>query len=314
MQMWHHIVPVRFRNGISQARCLQTALFFAALLSLCLASPAMAQTTSGQNVFGVATTQANEIFQASYLILEGIGVLGVLGVAAMAMTGRMPWGWAFAVMGALMLIKMAAPMRNWVQEMATTASNTPTGTAANNTNIRSVAEVVRTAGKDKLFSDGQQILYVFSGITVIALGILSMFGRFQWKWLAAVAGGLMILNWGGNIVSDFTGSGLGSLLTTGTGPTPLPTALGSSVANAEAIADRTAKQGQYIVYALGGLGVMGLAAMAMMGRFSWNWFFALVGGLMLVAGVSQGITYMTGGAQNPFDQQLQTSILNTPIP
>jgi type IV secretory pathway VirB2 component (pilin) len=39
---------------------------------------------------------------------------------------------------------------------------------------------------------------------------------------------------------------------------------------------------------------MGLGIMAFFGRFQWNWFFMLVGGLILVAGAAAGIDYLTG--------------------
>jgi hypothetical protein len=34
--------------------------------------------------------------------------------------------------------------------------------------------------------------------------------------------------------------------------------------------------------------------MAMLGRFQWRWFFAIVGGLLILAGLNQGLQYITG--------------------
>jgi type IV secretory pathway VirB2 component (pilin) len=245
-----------------------------AVLAVCLCF-ALSQGALAQNVFGVATTQANDIFGAARTILEGIGLLGALGVAAMAMTGRMPWGWAFAVMGALLLIKMAPGLQSWVQQMASA------GTGGNN--AQGVAETIKTASKMHLYQDGRIILYVFSGIAIVCLAILSMFGRFQWKWLAAVIVGIIILDWSESIISEFTGDG-----------TMSQSAIGDSLIETETLADRTARQGQYIIYGIGGVAILGLASMAMMGRFSWNWFFAVTGGLLLIASVNFGLQYISG--------------------
>jgi hypothetical protein len=260
---------------------------------LAFGSCALAQGTAPA-VFQVATDQANSIFEASYTILQGLGMLSVLGLAGMAMTGRMPWGWAFALMAALILARIAVPMRGWVQQVATASAVTGKG------NFSEVTATVKS-GNMIIVGDVRDILYAFAGLMVACLAILSVFGRFQWKWLACVVGGLFLVGSTVNIVLDYTNPF----------PFGLPGALpndqvGDALVGAELLTDRTARQGQYIIYGLGGVAILGLAAMAMMGRFSWNWFFATLGGLVLVAGVNLGIQYITGQS-GVFEPQLNTN-------
>jgi type IV secretory pathway VirB2 component (pilin) len=46
-----------------------------------------------------------------------------------------------------------------------------------------------------------------------------------------------------------------------------------------------------ILMIVGAIGVLGLAAMAFFGKFKWHWAVSLLGGLALIAFVSQVITY-----------------------
>ena len=59
-------------------------------------------------------------------------------------------------------------------------------------------------GQQKVFQVAQQrseaayiyikrITYIYSGVGVIGLVIMAVFGRFQWKWLFALVGGLFVL-------------------------------------------------------------------------------------------------------------------------
>lgn len=62
----------------------------------------------------------------------------------------------------------------------------------------------------------------------------------------------------------------------------------------DGLVQQTYKQGSGVVYGVGGLGAIGLGALAMFGRFQWQWLMALVGGLLTIAGVGSGIQYLTG--------------------
>jgi hypothetical protein len=56
----------------------------------------------------------------------------------------------------------------------------------------------------------------------------------------------------------------------------------------------TANRATPVAYGLAGLGVMGLGTLAIFGRFQWRWFFAIVGGLVIIAGLNDGVRYITG--------------------
>ena len=64
--------------------------------------------------------------------------------------------------------------------------------------------------------------------------------------------------------------------------------------NSTILAANTANNTRQVAYGLAGLGIAGLGVMAMLGRFQWRWFFAIVGGLLILAGLNQGLQYITG--------------------
>jgi hypothetical protein len=69
---------------------------------------------------------------------------------------------------------------------------------------------------------------------------------------------------------------------------------GSLVTNATSLSKNTAKNLKAGIYGLGGIGAMALGVLAFMGRFQWTWFFGILGGLAMIAGFDQAITYMGG--------------------
>jgi hypothetical protein len=54
------------------------------------------------------------------------------------------------------------------------------------------------------------------------------------------------------------------------------------------------RSGSGVVLGVGGLGAIALGALAMFGRFQWQWLMALIGGLVTIAGVGTAIQYLTG--------------------
>jgi hypothetical protein len=62
----------------------------------------------------------------------------------------------------------------------------------------------------------------------------------------------------------------------------------------ENFVDESAVSGKKISYGLGGLGAVGMSALAFFGRFNWNWLWGLMGGLMLVGLYGTGVTAFTG--------------------
>lgn len=53
-----------------------------------------------------------------------------------------------------------------------------------------------------------------------------------------------------------------------------------------------------VIYIVGGIGIIVLAVFAFFGRFEWKHFFALAGGLFLVALTAELIYYLGGDASN----------------
>ncbi|MFN5609771.1 MAG: hypothetical protein ACK48E_08525, partial [Holosporales bacterium] len=64
--------------------------------------------------------------------------------------------------------------------------------------------------------------------------------------------------------------------------------------NSNALVQDTYKSGSGVVLGVGGLGAIALGALAMFGRFQWQWLMALIGGLITIAGVGTAIQYLTG--------------------
>ncbi len=62
------------------------------------------------------------------------------------------------------------------------------------------------------------------------------------------------------------------------------------------LARKTSAYAQKVVFGVAGLGAIALGALAFFGRFTWSWFFGLIGGLVLITGVNYGIQYMSGGS------------------
>jgi hypothetical protein len=64
------------------------------------------------------------------------------------------------------------------------------------------------------------------------------------------------------------------------------------------LARRTSAYAQKVVFGVAGLGAIALGALAFFGRFTWSWFFGLIGGLVLITSVNYGIQYISGGQTN----------------
>jgi len=109
------------------------------------------------------------------------------------------------------------------------------------------------------------------------------------RWLVALA---VVVTLGGvadgAFAQKFTSQGIGGAGGTGAG---------DLFKNTEELADNTVGRTQQVVYGLGGLGAIALGALAFFGRFQWSWFFGLIGGLAMIAGLQQGIQYFTGDDQ-----------------
>lgn len=60
-------------------------------------------------------------------------------------------------------------------------------------------------------------------------------------------------------------------------------------------------------FLVGGFGVIGLAVMAYFGRFQFKWFFALIGGLALIAASGSMVDYITQGGADTSQVSITTT-------
>ena len=187
------ISPILVQNAQQQMRH-RVHLFFVMLLSfLTIESPADAA-----NVFGVAITQGNDVLEKSIPILKSLAVLGMLGVGGMAMTGRMPWNWAFALIAGLGLLSVAMYTRDWIGYIGSNATSTG--------KFEDVANTLKTTN-DQLAFDAKSLLYTAAAVSIISVGVLGIFGKFRWSWLFATTAGMAIIAVAANFVEVFVGTG-----------------------------------------------------------------------------------------------------------
>jgi len=71
---------------------------------------------------------------------------------------------------------------------------------------------------------------------------------------------------------------------------------GALFGRAGGIINEAYRFGVNIIYVVGGIGLLVMAVFAFVGRFKWGHFFALAGGLFLVAATDLLIQYLTGGS------------------
>jgi hypothetical protein len=183
---------VLVQNNPQQVRH-RVYVFFAMLFSFsATVSPADAA-----DVFKVAITQGNDVLEKSIPILKSLAVLGMLGVGGMAMTGRMPWSWAFALIAGLSLLSVAMYTRDWIEYI--NANTTSTG------KFEDVANTLKTTNEQLAF-DAKSLLYTAAAVSIISLGVLGIFGKFRWSWLFATTAGMAIIAVAANFVNVFVGS------------------------------------------------------------------------------------------------------------
>jgi hypothetical protein len=232
-------------------------------------------------------------------IAYGIAGIAVLGIGALAMFGRFKWGWLFAVIGAVGLVAAESHLRADIPNNLNTNaivmgdfSRYVLSNGTQNTMVRDTNTLAQTSG-----IRARQIGYGIAGLGAMGLATLAFFGRFRWGWLFALCGGLMVLvgyGFAANYIST-TAAFPGTIaaeqatmqLADGRGDAELFT-------HSRTLAYGTANRAIQVAYGLAGLGVLGLGTLAILGRFQWRWFFAVVGGLVIIAGLNGGVRYITG--------------------
>jgi type IV secretory pathway VirB2 component (pilin) len=167
------------------------------ILPVCFSFLALVSPAFAADVFKVAINQGNDVLEKSIPILKSLAVLGILGVGGMAMTGRMPWSWAFAIIGGLSLLSVAMYTRDWIGYISTSAQSTG--------KFEDVANTLKTTN-EKLAFDAQSLLYTAAAVSIISVGIMGIFGKFRWSWLFATTAGMAIIT-AAAFVNVFVGTG-----------------------------------------------------------------------------------------------------------
>jgi hypothetical protein len=241
-----------------------------------------------------AITVRAQLWWISYGI-AGIAILGA--AAATILGGKFRWGWLFAITGSLALVALeqhdsgGQPGNGDFGEYVR-SRYTPSTADRINTNNDATADsynlIRATSG------NSEQFFYGIAGLGALGLAVVAFMGRFRWGWLFAMIGGVLLVN----------GYALGGRVIASTNPfnvTLAPTTESLDLYNDGAelftrtntLANNTENNLRVIIYALGGLGTLGLATLCFMGRFQWRWFFAILAGLAIIAGYDQGVDYIT---------------------
>ena len=135
------------------------------------------------------------------------------------------------------------------------------------------------------------ISYGVAGIAILGAAAATIFGgKFRWGWLFAVVGSLALVaieqhDSGGQASSGSFGQYVRSRYP------GVPDAINTNdtaTTDSYRLIRATARNSERVFYGIAGLGAIGLAVVAFMGRFRWGWLFALIGGVLLVNGYELG--------------------------
>jgi hypothetical protein len=189
--------PLKIKETIKDKRSRIVRSKLMLLLPTVISFFAIVSPAEAANVFDVAITQGNDVLEKSIPILKSLAVLGMLGVGGMAMTGRMPWSWAFALIGGLSLLSVAMYTRDWIEYI--NASATSTG------KFEDVATTLKTTNEN-FAEDARTLLYTAAAVSIISLGILGIFGKFRWSWFFATTVGMAIIASAVSFVDVFVGN------------------------------------------------------------------------------------------------------------
>ncbi len=240
--------------------------------------------------FEVAIQQGNEVILQGRRLLKAMAIIAIMAVSAMTMTGKVPWGWGFAIIAALILLSLVEldkgySIQNWILRVGTDRQ------------ANTLEEVVTTVATEldedgtnqsgavfgsSLSTDLKGLIQAFAGIAIVGLAIVGFSGRFPFKWIIAVVGALGILFVGETFVDN--------AITIQN----QEDAVRQLFEPGEQASEATYSAGRTILYGIGALATIGLAISAMMGQWRWGIAFSIVAGLGVIAAIQGGLTYLTG--------------------
>ena len=136
------------------------------------------------------------LWRMSYASTEyELFIYTVAGIAVFAMGllcyfGKFQWKWFFTLTGALFLVSGFQTFINFV------SAASPKGQMADNTFMRGNSYMATFSYFAEMFT------YIVAGLGAMTLAILAFFGKFSWKYVAALAGGLLVVG-GFQAIIDF---------------------------------------------------------------------------------------------------------------
>ena len=157
-----------------------------------------------------------------------------------------------------------------------------------NTNVNPVKGPL-TKGTKTLRDNTRTVVLGFSGISLVALAALAMFGTIRWVWFFSLLGGMTML-----VMLDSVQLFLGYKADDGTvlavGDLYKPDNATKLFGNTNGVC-KGVQVGydniRTIAYAIGGVALVGLAVVCMFGNMRWVWFFSALGGLTMIAVIGQ---------------------------
>jgi hypothetical protein len=119
----------------------------------------------------------------------GLSGMGAVALAALAMFGRFSWGWFFGIVGGLALVALLGPLGSG-------GGGTIGDFIGINSDLGSANETAFTQAESLADNTARRIksaVYGLAGIGAVALAILAFTGKFNWRWMFALIGGLMLI-------------------------------------------------------------------------------------------------------------------------
>lgn len=145
------------------------------------------------DVFRAAIDTGESLIAPGQKILYGLAILAILGVGAMALFGNFPMGWAFGIVGGLVVMVLSSGFATWILDIAKSKKDSSDSFDAIGETMYGATMVIK--------DDVSQLLYVLSGMAIVAIGTAGFFGMLSWKRVAALIAGLIVIAGATSIVS-----------------------------------------------------------------------------------------------------------------
>jgi type IV secretory pathway VirB2 component (pilin) len=145
------------------------------------------------DVFRAAIDTGESLIAPGQKILYGLAILAILGVGSMALFGNFPMGWAFGIVGGLVVMVLSSGFATWILDIAKSKKDSSDSFDAIGETMYGATMVIK--------DDVSQLLYILSGMAIVAIGTAGFFGVLSWKRVAALIAGLIVIAGATSIVA-----------------------------------------------------------------------------------------------------------------